>query len=66
MTQRAQVTVPVGVHTIFLPLRFRSDVKSLPASRCPAVFGTRVWIERRGEDLVVHLGDVDCCSVEDY
>lgn len=53
--------IPVGPHVIPLPSAARAALERAGAAPT-AIVATRVWIERRGDGLYLHLGDVEASA----
>ena len=55
----------VGGHTIKVPSKVGSYLRSLARDQTPNVDGTRVWLQHRKEEYLLHIGDVDVGSLDE-
>jgi hypothetical protein len=51
--------LPIGTHVVSVPPNVVSYLEALKAGQNPLLDGTRIWLRRDKEKLVLHLGDVD-------
>ena len=49
----APKTIPVGTHSLPVSASFVADYEQ---AIDPIVMAERVWIDRKGEDLILHVG----------
>jgi hypothetical protein len=59
------VNLPLGTHTINVPSHVAAYIQSLAGEKIPALDGTRVWMRRKKDAFVLHLGDVELGTLED-
>jgi hypothetical protein len=53
-------TFPIGKHIIDIPKSFTSIVSSfVKEGSLPSLNVSRVWIEKKGTEYVLHIGDLD-------
>ncbi|ODU03422.1 MAG: hypothetical protein ABS81_14105 [Pseudonocardia sp. SCN 72-86] len=53
------VVVPIGSQVLGVPASVTRHLLELPEGAATRLTGTRVWFQRRGGELVVHVGDVE-------
>jgi hypothetical protein len=54
----------VGAHTIKVPAVVGNYLRSLACGQTPEVDGTRVWLQHKKNEYLLHIGDVDVTSLK--
>jgi hypothetical protein len=58
------VSVPVGRHVLPLPAALAEDIAGAGADLSGVLDGTRVWLRRSNNRLILHVGDIDFSTLD--
>ena len=57
------VEVPIGIHVVALPSGVARRLVDVDIGDV-RLYGTRVWLNRKDHQLIVHMGDIDDSTQE--
>jgi hypothetical protein len=58
------VNVPVGRHVLPLPAALAEDIAGAGTDLSGVLDGTRVWLRRSNNRLILHVGDIDSSTLD--